>query len=158
MENASKALLMAAGVLIGVMILTTMIVLFTTFGDLGREYNQKLETQSIMEFNNQFTKYVRTAQDMNKGKGLKAQEVLSLAKLVKEWNDSGTNEQITMTVNGNDYTTIDYDFLVANNNEIDVRDDTDVNGNPIKVTSYPTFTMEINEYYSSGRVKSIIVN
>ena len=42
MENASKALLMAAGILLGIMILTTMIVLMTVFGDMGRKYNEKV--------------------------------------------------------------------------------------------------------------------
>ena len=41
MENASKALLMAAGVLIGVMILSTIVVFKSVFGNFSAEYYQK---------------------------------------------------------------------------------------------------------------------
>ncbi len=58
MENASKALLMAAGTLIGMLIISLAVYLFTSFGsraDQIRKDNAKLQ---IDQFNTQFTSYV----------------------------------------------------------------------------------------------------
>ena len=60
MENASNALIMAAGVLVGVMILTIGVALFKTFSDFGREKADDLETIKIEEWNNNFLKYYGT--------------------------------------------------------------------------------------------------
>ena len=140
MENASKALLIAAGVAIGVLLLSLIVILSVTFGDLGREYAERMDFKYIQTFNSQFTKY----ENIN----LKAQDVMTLAKLVNEWNLTGTNEPISMTVNGHDYTTIDYNFLTDKNDEIDVVDNEII---------YPTYTMTVQSLYESGRVREIRV-
>ena len=57
MENASKALLMAAGVLIGVLILTLAVYLFATFGATSAELHKQQATDRLNEFNSQFTSY-----------------------------------------------------------------------------------------------------
>ena len=55
MENASKALLMAAGVLIGILILSLAVFLFANFGSASAEINRQNEIKRINEFNAQFT-------------------------------------------------------------------------------------------------------
>lgn len=57
MENASKALLMAAGVLIGILILSLAVYLFVTFGTSSAQMHSKIETDRLNEFNTQFTSY-----------------------------------------------------------------------------------------------------
>lgn len=57
MENASKALIMAAGVLIGVLILSLAVYLFTTFGATSAELHRQNDANRINEFNTQFTSY-----------------------------------------------------------------------------------------------------
>lgn len=57
MENASKALLMAAGVLIGILVLTLMAYLFIDFGTISARIHSQVEQQQISEFNTQFTSY-----------------------------------------------------------------------------------------------------
>lgn len=57
MENASKALLMAASVLIGILILSLAVYLFVSFGITSAEMHQQVETQQIAQFNSQFTSY-----------------------------------------------------------------------------------------------------
>lgn len=57
MENASKALLMAASVLIGILILSLAVYLFVSFGSTSAEMHQQIETQQIAQFNSQFTSY-----------------------------------------------------------------------------------------------------
>ena len=49
MENASKALLMAAGVLIGILILSLAVFLFTNFGSASAEINKQNEIKRINE-------------------------------------------------------------------------------------------------------------
>lgn len=57
MENASRALMMAAGVLIGLMILSLAVYLITSFGAASAEAHKTNEQNRINEFNTQFTQY-----------------------------------------------------------------------------------------------------
>ena len=57
MENISKSLLMAAGVLIGVIILTIGVVLFRSFSDFGHGTHEKVEQARIDEWNSNYLKY-----------------------------------------------------------------------------------------------------
>ena len=57
MENASKALLMAAGVLIGVLILSLAVYLFANFGTASAEIHKQKDMNEINKFNTQFTSY-----------------------------------------------------------------------------------------------------
>ena len=58
MENASKALLMAAGVLVGVLILTLMVTLFLNANNLAKEYDETKHEESVQRFNAYFLKYI----------------------------------------------------------------------------------------------------
>lgn len=57
MENASKALLMSASILLGLMIVTVGVVLFKSFGGFSREITTEIEKKQIAQFNAQFQKY-----------------------------------------------------------------------------------------------------
>lgn len=57
MENASKALIMAGAVLIGIMILGSAIYLFNSFSDTTSNVVSVFEQKRISEFNAQFMKY-----------------------------------------------------------------------------------------------------
>mgnify|MGYP004619260125 FL=1 len=58
MENASKALLMAAGVLIGLMIISLAVFLFSNFGGTSAKIYEQVRENQIKQFNSQFTAYV----------------------------------------------------------------------------------------------------
>ncbi len=58
MENASKALIMAAGVLIGMIIISLAVYLFLSFGSSSAQLHQEQEEQRLNQFNTQFTSYV----------------------------------------------------------------------------------------------------
>lgn len=79
MEEASKALVMAAGVLIGVMVLTLAIYMFSYFGSALEEIMQKHADNKLLQFNTQFTIY--------ENRELTIQDVVSIATLAKENND-----------------------------------------------------------------------
>ena len=57
MENASKALLMAAGVLMGLLIISLAVYLYTNLGLTANETLQKISESETRQFNNQFTVY-----------------------------------------------------------------------------------------------------
>lgn len=79
MENASKALLMAAGVLIGLLILSLAVYLFVSFGTTSAEIHKQNEAQQLEQFNTQFTSYV--------GKeGITIYDVVTVANLATESN------------------------------------------------------------------------
>ena len=79
MENASKALLMAAGVLIGVLILSLAVYLFVSFGTTSSELHKQQDSDRINQFNSQFTSY--------EGKeGVTIYDVITVANLATENN------------------------------------------------------------------------
>lgn len=57
MENASNAILMAAGILIGVIILTIMVYLFSSFGGTSAQIQAQIDAKNMAEFNNHFLQY-----------------------------------------------------------------------------------------------------
>ena len=85
MENASKALIMAGGILIGILVLTLAIYLFINFSHQAEQtYNQIKENQ-LNQFNNAFVSLEQT----NDGGGhITIYDVISIAKKAREYNDS----------------------------------------------------------------------
>lgn len=57
MENAAKALIMAGGVLIGLLLVSLAIFLFSDFGSTAAEINARRTQTQIAEFNARFTAY-----------------------------------------------------------------------------------------------------
>lgn len=61
MENASKALIMAAEILLGVMIISIGVYLFSTLRNYSAETVKGMEDTQIEQFNNQFLKFYGTS-------------------------------------------------------------------------------------------------
>ena len=76
MENAARALTMAAGVLIGIMIISIAVYLFTSLGNTSSEIYSKVEQTKIDKFNSQFLKYYRLDT-------CTAHDIVSIANLAK---------------------------------------------------------------------------
>ena len=57
MENASKALIMAAEILIGVIIISIGVFLFSSLGKYSADITADLEETQIAKFNEQFLKF-----------------------------------------------------------------------------------------------------
>lgn len=85
MENASKALIIAAEVLLGVMILSLAVYLFSIFGNYSSETQQRIEETQISQFNNQFLKYYGKIN--NQTIKCTAHDVISLSNLAKQNNE-----------------------------------------------------------------------
>ncbi len=81
MENASKALIMAAGILIGVLILTLAVFLFTDFGATSQGIYSQMEERQLTEYNTQYTVYAGRTD-------ITIYDIISLANLAQENNQT----------------------------------------------------------------------
>lgn len=97
MENASKALVIAAGVLIGVLIISLAVYLFVDFGSTSAEINAKNAEKQINQFNSKFTSY--------SDKELTIYDIITVVNYAKENNkyyDGLEEYQITVMLGTND--------------------------------------------------------
>lgn len=109
MENASKALLMAGGVLIGILILSLAAYLFVDFGSTSAEVHKQNEEKQIAEFNSKFTSY-EGYKDKDGNWQITIYDIISLAGYAKENNayyEGVTDELINVQVEGIDIQSYD---------------------------------------------------
>lgn len=83
MENATKALLIAGGVLIAIIILAIGVGLYKTYSNQAKEYNQIISNTEIQKFNSKFIIYVGR-------EDITPQEIVTVVNLAKEYNNEVT--------------------------------------------------------------------
>lgn len=96
MENATKALLMAAGVLFAVMILSLLLIGYNQLSDYYAEKSESTEVKQIAEFNSKFENYNR--------KKVRGSDLISLVNRVIDYNAQETVDwkkyrKIELTIN-----------------------------------------------------------
>lgn len=97
-ENASNALFMAVGVLIGIMLLSILVVSFNSASDLAKSYDSRIKETSVQAFNSNFDKYAvgqvtihdiitvaNFAQDYNKRNGYKKNDAMYISVLCNNY-------------------------------------------------------------------------
>ena len=84
MENASKALVMAGSILIGLLVLGALILLFNNLSSYQNADIQNTRQAQVVEFNNQFTTYIR--------EDVRGNELYSLLNRVIDYNTRKTLE------------------------------------------------------------------
>ena len=57
MENASKALLMAAGILMGILVLSLIVYIYATFSDNTQKNIKQMELNYLTAFNSKYLSY-----------------------------------------------------------------------------------------------------
>ena len=154
MENASNALIIAGGVLIGVLIISLAVYLFVDFGSTSAEINKKTEQQQLIYYNSKFTSY-------DDKKDLTIYDAITVAGYAKENNnyygDSVSdgfdrnyylnNFKITVTIKINNTTKEIQDYTIEQFNSL-IQDE-QKNNNEL-----PKYTCSI-DYYDNGRVKAV---
>ena len=161
MENASKALLMAAGVLIGILILSLAVFLFANFGAASAEAHKQNEENQIQQFNVQFTAYQGRTD-------ITIHDIVTVANLAKSTNQSfGLTEQtennyyITVsakTTSGNNFkmenlTSQELDALVKSDlKSLVPRDD----GDGITYSVLPTYSCNVTINQNTKRVSKVV--
>lgn len=96
MEDAVKALLIAAGVLIGLMIIALGVALFSSLNKYTEETQNRIEENALQKFNEQFTKYINY-------EDLTIQDIVTVANIAYENNK---NYDLTAQNGYNYYVTI----------------------------------------------------
>ena len=95
MENASKALLIAGGVLIAIIIITMFIMMFSRLSNIQKDQEEQTKIEQLAAFNAEFEAY-------NK-KVMYGVDVITLINKVAENNkkySGNTDYQITVILNG----------------------------------------------------------
>lgn len=103
MENATKALLIAAGVLIGLMILSLGIILYTSLGNFVDKYQKEADEIALHKFNEQYTRYINCDEDDKIQFTLTIQDVVTAANNARENNQ---NYQLEEPTDNNYYVTV----------------------------------------------------
>ena len=131
MENASRALMMAAGVLIGLMILSLAVYLITSFGSASAEAHRTNEQNRINEFNTQFTQY-EGRQDIT------IHDIVTVVNLARSNNEEYDLTEQTSN-NSNYYITVNAkiasDGYKANMQDLETKDLNEIVTNEISTLS-----------------------
>lgn len=130
MENASKALIIAGGVLIALIIITMFIMMFNNLANTKKAQEEQTKTEQISAFNAEFEAY-------NK-KIMYGTDVITLINKVAENNKKNLNNienQITLILDGK---------IVTNSSELIGTD-----------AEKSIYTSVKTEYNNSGRICKI---
>lgn len=84
MENAAKALLIAAGVLIAILVLSLLVVAYTQMSDYYQQQHEAVIIEQTKEFNSQFENYNR--------KQIRGSDIISLMNRVIDYNSREAHE------------------------------------------------------------------
>lgn len=100
MDNVSKALIIAAGVLIGVLLISAFMYMLTAFRDFQSTMNDAKEKREIFAFNSRFKEFVSyneiNADDTNYVLGFQIYNLIGLA--IEE--NSKVDEMYSIKING----------------------------------------------------------
>lgn len=142
MENASKALLISGGVLIGMLVISIGVYLFATYSDAGSSYEQTMQATEIQKFNTNFTKFEGRTD-------ITIHEIITLANFAKQSQEkNGT--QTSVYIQGK---TELVEYLQANSTLGSV--DEKIIENLIKENLTQRFTCQSISYANDGKVNSI---
>ncbi len=138
MENASKALLIAGGVFVAIVILVIAVQLFVGYRDVAERYDETMTMSEISNINKEFTKYLGR-------EDITIQEVVTAARTAQNYNEKYGEEIITVFLNGtkiSDYNNDDFaDKIKANLGKnykisIDYYEETNVNSGLVSQISF----------------------
>lgn len=120
MENASKALLMAGGMLIALLVIGALVLMFNQIGDYEKGNQGIKKTSEIAEFNIDFIRYTEG--------NIKGVDIISLANKVINFNSKNGilnsidySKKITLNIDVNDFSKL----FGSNSYEIKNYDDND---------------------------------
>lgn len=107
MENASKALLMAGGVLISLMVLGALLLMFNSLSNYQESGTQDTREAQVIEFNNQYETYLRD--------NVRGSDMISLMNRINDYNTrKGDNsderyQEMEISISGINVENLKYD-------------------------------------------------
>ena len=94
MENASKALLIAGGILISMLVISIGVYLFANYRGLATSHEQTMQADEIREFNVNFEKFEGRTD-------ITIQEIVTLANFAKQYEEqTGIHIQVILSGEG----------------------------------------------------------
>lgn len=141
MENVSQALLTAAGVLIGILILSLGVYLFYTLGGFAANTQNEIQNDRLVQFNSEFLKYESQT-------NLTIQDVITVKNYALENNNQYTNynSSIHRANDNNEYV----DVYLNGNIIFDKKDE-----NLLKQEMGKKFTCKVEISTNTGRVSKV---
>ncbi len=113
MENASKALLMAGGVLIGVLIMSLAVYLFADFGSKSASINEQNSQKQLAAFNSKFTSYQNFKDEISGEWKITIYDIITVKGYADENNEKNESkdEKITVTIDNSPITKTDTELI-----------------------------------------------
>ena len=145
MENASKALLMAASVLIGTIILSLAAYLYISFSSSANEMGKQMEEGQLQQFNNRFTSYVDK-------EDLTIYDVVTVANLAR---DNNRYYGLSTPEDNNYYIQVICKEL--SNISIETKADADLKGY-LEANDTNNYTCSVEYNQNTGRINKITFN
>ena len=109
MENATKALLIAGGVLVAIIIVSLGLYLYILFSNQADTYKATIQNTELQKFNSKFEGYIDRDD-------LTAFDVITAKNMAAEYNN--TNLAITIEVNSSLITATNEEFLKNNSEKV----------------------------------------
>ena len=155
MENTVKAMYIAAGVLIGILILTLGVTLFASLQSYVESSQDQIRFNDINSFNAKFTGYINSDDGQRTTFDLVIQDVVSAANLAYENNvqlnyDAYKNSDKAQPKPGNLYVAVYLD-----GNRVDGTDTKEVLSANTGTTRYICSSTDIQYNENSGRVCTV---
>lgn len=139
MENATKALMIAAAVIVAILIISLVMGIFNTGAEQAQ--NANLDEYAILQHNDKFTKY--------EGENKSGSEVNAMLKAVRNYNNTQEDESMMITV-------ADQRSDVEDGDKVDVDPDADSSAeSPNTVATGARYQVKL--YYSNNLVRAIVV-
>lgn len=145
MENASKALIMATEILLGVLLLTLLVAAFQATGYFSDTVEENIQTAVINEFNVKFENYKNKSY-------LTAQDVISIVNLAKEYSETEYAVSITIQNVSGKYT---QNYLSSETNTYEFIQNYSYDKDKKDVIKFEVKSMNYNQ--DTGRVDTIII-
>ena len=106
MEQASKALLIAGSILIGLVLFAIFVFELNYVSNISKEVNDKQARKEILEFNSQFESYANKkpgyipANSLNHPSNgtISMHELISLINMTRNWNKEYPHDQIKISI------------------------------------------------------------
>lgn len=149
MENVTQALLIAAGVLVGLMILSMMIIGYNEISDYYTQKEVAKKTEQLAKFNEEYARYNRD--------DVRGSDLLSLINKIIDFNATSDDEDITISI----------DISAANNiyyggsrptDSTKRLFDTNVRYTATNIGTILQQTNNIEEKYPRGKAKKLAEN
>jgi hypothetical protein len=151
MENASNALIIAGGILIGILIISLAVYLFMDFGSTSAEINKQSEEQQLVQFNTKFTSYENM-------EGLTIYNVITVAGYAQENNKYYGDDDNDKYYVDNYKVTVTLISKKGRTDEVQKKAISEYNkmiqDEQINENSLPEYNCKV-DYHENGRVKSV---